>query len=101
MVDGGAVVLDDYADMGGGVLRAVHEHVARTGQQVFAGPVVQAVLREGVLAKDRNRRGVVEDLSLLVGDKPYVTALRTVARWLEQDQRKVQALVDELGSTKA
>jgi hypothetical protein len=96
MVEGGAVVLDDYADLGGGVMRALHEHVTRTGEQVVAGPVVQAFYRAGVLARDRNRDGVKEDLRTLQKDKQYQAALLQVAQWLKEDRVKVNALLGAL-----
>ena len=52
MVHGAPMVFDDYYDESGGVMRAVHEHVARTGELIHLGPVGQATVIKGMTARD-------------------------------------------------
>ncbi|MEW5852513.1 MAG: TylF/MycF/NovP-related O-methyltransferase [Myxococcota bacterium] len=96
MEPGGVVVLDDYFDEGHGVKRAADEHLAETGDQLFAGPVTQAYFFPGKPARDANKRGVKASVTELRKDTAYVNAVKTVAGWLKRDaaaSRKMQTLL--------
>lgn len=48
VVEGCPMVFDDYFDQGGGVAKAVNEHIARTGEILFAGYCDQVIIIKGL-----------------------------------------------------
>ena len=52
LAPGGIMVFDDYFDLGGGVSAAVNEHLLRTGEILYAGPVEQAHIVKGRMPSD-------------------------------------------------
>ena len=52
LVPDGIMVFDDYFDLGGGVSAAVNEHLLRTGEILYAGPVEQAFIVKGRMPSD-------------------------------------------------
>ena len=49
---GGIIVVDDYNDLGGGAEQAVMEHLDRTDELLYVGPIEQAFIVKGRLRGD-------------------------------------------------
>jgi len=72
LVPDGVMVFDDFRDLGGGVAQALREHVERTGEIVYAGPIEQAFIFKG-----RTRQNTKEAIAPIIYDaqnKIYISA---------------------------
>jgi O-methyltransferase len=82
MVDGGVLVFDDYFDQSPGGKAAIDEHLARTGELLYAGPTAQAYVYKGRKATADQKMlipglaaGVTCTIERLVADRAYMAFL--------------------------
>jgi O-methyltransferase len=87
VVEGGAVVVDDYSDGVGGVKRAVDEHLLSSGERLHLAPTPQVYFRVGECETPRRRGRVTADSAELKRNKPYRAAMRYVHGRARQDAR--------------
>ena len=91
VVQGGVVIIDDFFDLGGGAEAATMEHLAKTGELLYVGPIEQAFFIKGRTATDHPgsylgwrprapdpmRRSNGADLSVVLGDPVYLEDVRS------------------------
>lgn len=92
LLPGGIMVIDDYNDLGGGAEQAVAEHVRKTGELIYIGPIEQAFIVKGRLPDTdpadyvgwkpqkpdffRYRVSSGNDLSVVSNDEAYIKDLQ-------------------------
>ncbi|MBI5496403.1 MAG: class I SAM-dependent methyltransferase [Deltaproteobacteria bacterium] len=89
MVEGGVMVMDDYDDGGGGVKRAVQEHLTHTHELLHTGPLPQAYFRVGEKHRERGFRSSQKEIR---GNRPYGRMVAEVQRRVTEDARAVARL---------
>lgn len=91
LLPGGIMVIDDYNDLGGGAQLAVTEHLEKTGELLYIGPIEQAFIVKGRFTcsseesyigwkpKKRDIAGPMtgKDLSVVTEDAEYLRDLES------------------------
>jgi hypothetical protein len=78
--------MDDYDDGGGGVKRAVREHLGKTGELLHAAPLPQAYYRIG---EKGPKKGFNISYKELRANKPYCRMVAEVNKRMQADASAV------------
>jgi hypothetical protein len=81
IVPGGIMVIDDYNDLGGGAEQAVTEHLDRTDELLYIGPIEQVFIVKGRMRSDDARvyvgwKPVKSDKLRAISGKDYSVVVR-------------------------
>ena len=105
VVQGGIVIIDDFFDLGGGAEAATMEHLAKTGELLYVGPIEQAFFVKGRTATDHPgsylgwkptspdpmRRSTGADLSSILSDPRYLEDVRSGKAFPDLPGRSIEA----------
>jgi hypothetical protein len=105
LVPGGIMVIDDFFDLGGGAETATMEHLAKTGDMLYVGPIEQAFFVKGRTASDHPgsylgwkpqrpdpmRRSTCADLSVVLDDPRYLEDVRSGKAFPDLPGKSIEA----------